>query len=253
MDWDTGSVDSQRTADSVQSVENRVIQPEAYDYSKLTDLSGVPICAMCDHLIEEGQPKTELFCKHNLHTLCFTSGYYNLDISRCMRCNRSYFTEADHQNQEPIIATLREKKQMKKQNKVHTLREEVFANKELLTDLKLVKKSIREASGSSTKFRTYAKQTGRLFQEEMKPLKDILRESRKKYRGKIMKSEEMKQWRKKKARASYFTRVFDQKYPNYSLDRLSSIPELKIPNRWSMRRALHIYSWTINRFLPVHL
>ncbi len=258
MEDETGTVETHYSSDIDDSIlseeeplENRVIQPEAYDYSKVTDLSGVPICVMCDRLIEENQPKTELFCKHNLHTLCFCAGYWNLDITKCMRCEQPYFSQVDRMNNPEVVQTLRKKSGDKKKKKLEDFEGQVLKNKELLTDLKIVKKSIREARAAANKFRMFGRAKGREFQQETQTLCDILRATKKRYKDAIIKGEEIKLWRKKKARASYYYRVFEQKYAPYTIDRLTSIKSLKIPDRWSIRRALHIYSWSVNRWLRI--
>jgi hypothetical protein len=232
-------------------LENRVIQPEAYDYSKLVDLSGVPICAMCDRLIEENQPKTELFCKHALHTLCFCTGYWNLDIHKCMRCERPYFSQTDRINNPEIVETLNKKKVSKKNKKLETFEEEVLQNKELLQDLKIVKKSIREASAAANKFRKFGRAKAREFKEETQTLVNMIRDTKKRYKDSIMNSEQMKLWRKKKARALYFYRVFEQKHTPITIEKLGAIKALKIPDRWTIRRSIHIYSWSLNLWLRI--
>lgn len=229
-------------------LENRVIQPT--DYTAVADLSGIPICIGCDRLIEEKQSKTSLACGHIYHFQCIVSAFWDHHTRDCLRCNAPIFDRVQDQETFTII---RQKKAARLRKKVEDLEKEVRSNKELLQDLKIVKKSVREASAAGTKFRKFGRQVSREFKEETKTLQDILIATKNRYREKLAKSQQISDWRKKKARAAYYMRVFNQKYHRYNFDRLSSISSLKVPNRWNVRRALHIYSWTINRWFRLKI
>lgn len=238
---------------SEEPVENRVIQPEAqaerYDYSAQTDLSGVPICGLCTRLIEENQSKTVLACSHSLHTFCLLTCYWHHDIRRCMKCDVEYYNPQDVN--EEVWARFGRLRNDKRQKKVQSLNEQVMANKDLLADLKYLKKSFRETSGAAKRFRSFGRQLRSEYQEETKTLQDILKATKKRYKERLMKSPQMAEWRKKKARTGYYMRLFNQKYRNFPFETLTVIRELKLPTRWNLRAALHIYSYTINRWFRI--
>jgi hypothetical protein len=253
MDSETSSITMESDG---EQLENRVIQPTAYDYTRVIDLSGVPICGLCDNLVEENQSKTVLACKHIFHIGCVLATYWEEGIHRCNLCNGSYFTEEEYgyrgaHTVRVFENAIRQKKREESKKKLEKLTVEVTSNKDLLKDLKIVKKAIRESSAASKKFRSLGRRYSREFSEEVNTMKQIILARKKEYKTKLMRSAEMIDFKRKRSRASYFMRVFDQKYRAYPFETLQKIPGLKIPNRWSIRRAISLYSWTINRWFRI--
>jgi hypothetical protein len=243
-------MDTPYTSDEEDELENRVIQPDAqaeqYDYTKDKDLSGVFICQICDRLIEPDQPKTELMCHHTFHTYCcfhYILFHYNLDRGpmTCTTCGTNIYRELYQDNNENrnLHNHFQEKKRIKKEAKLKKFEEEVMADKGLLADLKIVKRSITEAKKACTAYTRIEKAHAREFHTESDNLRKILQSLKDDRMKRIKSSEEAKVWRSKRARAAFFIRAFERKYPDYSLPSLHTIKRLKIPNRWQLNRILY--------------
>ena len=85
-------------------VENAVYVP----VNILTDLSGIPICMLCDRLMEEDQPKCELLCRHTFHTFCIMETIFNdRGPERCITCNETLFRHrhTEYENEAQIALT----------------------------------------------------------------------------------------------------------------------------------------------------
>jgi hypothetical protein len=218
-------------------LENTVHTPENL---LLTDLSGVPICLICDRLLEEDQPKCELLCHHTFHTYCMMLNFWRDHAQRCCVCNHNIFPERndERENIEEIIV---QKERAKREAKLKKLEEEIMADKELLKDLKFVKRSITEARKASVALKKVQIVQVRAFKEETETMRQMIK-SMQEERIKTMKhSTEAKLYRSKRARAAFYVRVFERKYPGKSLERLRHIPKLKVPGRWELNRILYGY------------
>lgn len=246
MDSPAYTSDNDSDNGSVRSVRNTVHLPT------ITDLSGVPICAICQRLLEEDQPKIKLLCHHSHHTACFLTYYYEeyYAARRCPTCEAPIFADVE---MEEVRTIVREKMHDKKKRRVDSFREKIFQNKELLKDLKFLKKQITASKKSAAAFRRLGRRYMREFNEETNAMKEILTGIKKRQKEALMKSPELKEWRKHRTRAQYYMRMFDLKYRDSPFHTLNMIPELRLPNRWHLRNAFHISWWTIDRWLRIRI
>ena len=241
--------DQEENVEQEGPLENRIVMPtEPYDYSKVSDLSGVPICRICDRLIEAGQVRVELNCHHTFHFSCTIAGIHEDDMYyRCFECRQRVITE-DEMN--AAYQTLGKKQAVKKKKRVLSIEEQIAGNKELLQNLKIVKKSIREASVARRNLDIYCRGVKREYIQETGPIFDLLGSIREKYRSKIIGCDAKKEWVNKKARASYYIRMFDLKYHQFPIDSLRNVTSLRLPTRWRLRQILTFPTWAINHILP---
>lgn len=219
-------------------VENTVHVPENL---LLTDLSGIPICAYCDRLMEDDQPLCTLLCHHKFHTYCVIEHIFNRGEAFCATCNEGIYRLARIAMNNELDDAIVEKKRKKKEEKKKRLEEEVFGNKELMTDLKLVKRSIREARKAGTAFTKIQQTQLRAFNEEAETMKQMLKAMKETRVKNCQSSQECKEYRSKRARAAFFIRAFERKYPGKSLERLRDIQKLCLPSRWELNRILWGY------------
>ena len=231
--------------DDNQSIENTVHLPNHVHH----DLSGVNICGLCARLIEDEQPKTELLCHHVFHSVCFL--YFLDDFNRCSVCN-AQFLQAENIPTE-IRGLVMDRIEARRKNKKQKMLEKVMENKELLADLKLVKRNILHLKKASTSFRKLGRRLKQEFSEETNNMKEMLLAIKKRKKQSLMKSAELKDWKSKRQRLQYYMRVFDLKYRDTPLDTLRMIPSLKLPSRWYMRDILYISPWTIDRWLRIRI
>jgi len=239
-------MDSPYTSDEEDVIENRVIQPdtqaEQYDYTKEKDLSGIFICQICDRLMESDQPKTELLCRHTFHSFCCLHNVFDRGPINCPVCGVNIYRnlyenyETRHHELNNII---REKKRIKKEEKLKKFEDEVMSDKEMLADLKIVKRAITEAKKACTAYTRIEKTQTTEFHTESENLRKILESLKGERMKRIKGSEEAKDWRSKRARAAFYIRAFERKYPDRTLPSLHSIKKLKIPNRWQLHRILY--------------
>jgi hypothetical protein len=228
-----------------EELENRVIQPDAqaeqYDYTKEKDLSGIFICQICDRLMEPDQPKSELMCHHTFHTLCCLHYLFDRGPTSCITCGTNVFGNLyeDNQAHHDIHHIINEKRRTKREEKLKRFEKEVMADKELLADLKIVKRSIAEARKASTAFNKFQIVQCREFQTESENLVKIIESMKNERLKRVKQSNEAKIYRSKRARAAFFMRVFERKYPDKSLNALHPIKKLKIPCRWQLHRILY--------------
>jgi hypothetical protein len=208
----------------------------------LTDLSGIPICQLCDRLLEEDQAKCELLCRHTFHTVCIVETIFgDRGPATCATCGEGIYRLRNTEINEEAHIAITEKKQAKREEKKRRLEQEVLGNKELMTDLKLVKKSISEARKAGTAFTKIQQVQVRAFNEEANTMKQILKgmkDSRIKF---CQMSPECKSYRSKRARAAFFIRAFERKYPGKSMEKLRDISKLRLPSRWELNRILWGY------------
>ena len=231
------------------NLENTVHTPEN---PIITDLSGIPICQICDRLLEEDQPKCELLCHHTFHTCCILLNIYNGHANRCTVCNENVFP-IRNQEGENIQEIIVQKERTKREVKLKKLEEDIMADKELLTDLKIVKRSISEARKASVALKRLQIVHVRAFKEETETMKQMIK-SMQDERIKIIKnSAESKLYRSKRARAAFFVRSFDRKYPGKSLDRLRHLHKLRIPGRWELNRILYGFGLRSYYRMRVHI
>ncbi len=219
------------------NVENTVHTP---GNPILTDLSGIPICQICDRLLEDDQPKCELLCHHTFHTYCMMLNFWRDHAQRCCVCNTNIFPErnGERENIEEIIV---QKERAKRETKIKKLEEEVMDDKELLKDLKFVKRSITEARKASSALKRVQVVQVRAFKEETETMKQMIKSMQDERIKTIKNSAEAKLYRSKRARVAFFVRAFDRKYPEKTLDRLRHIRKLRVPSRWELNRILYGY------------
>ena len=222
-----------------EHVENTVHVPENI---LLTELSGVPICMLCDRLMEEDQPQCELHCHHSFHTFCIMDTIFNdRGPTICIVCNQYVFERNNTQYNNEAQVAIHEKKLAKREQKKKRLEEEVLGNKELMTDLKLVKKAIREARKAGAAFTKIQQTQIRAFNEEAETMKQMLKGMKEARIRTCQLSQECKEYRSKRARAAFFIRAFERKYPGKSMERLRDIQKLRLPSRWELGRILWGY------------
>lgn len=246
MDSPAYTSDNDSDTESVRSVRNTVHAPVAHDH---TDLSGVPICLVCDRLLEEDQPQIQLMCHHSYHTACFLTFFYEDYYRRCPTCQVPVMGHLVDEVRTIISERIRQKKEKKKES----LRDKVMANKELIADLKVVKKHMAQARKSSVAFRQLGRRVQREFNQETAAMKEILKGIKKRQKEALLKSAEMKEWKTKRMRAQYYMRIFDLKYRDTPLNLLNTVPEFRLPSRWAMRSAFHISWWVIDRWLRIRI
>ena len=220
-----------------EEIQNTVIQP--FLTQRAIDLSGIPICNICDHLLEGNQAQCELLCHHKFHTICIMTYVFRNGPVRCIECGEDFYRYQDAAN---IATEIAEKTQRIiekiQREKLNRFEEEVFADNELLLDLKNVKKYIKEARKSALVFQKLQGINLREFKQEANNLKELI-QSMKDRRLKILKdSSESKLYNSKRARANFYIRVFERKYPTKKLIDLHAIRRLKIPSRWELNRIL---------------
>jgi hypothetical protein len=81
----------------------------------------------------------------------------------------------------------------------------------------------------------------RAFKEETETMKQMIKSMQDERIKTIKNSTEAKLYRSKRARAAFFVRAFDRKYPEKSIDRLRKIQKLRVPGRWELNRILYGY------------
>ncbi len=118
-----------------------------------------------------------------------------------------------------------------------------MADKEILTDLKIVKRSITEARKAALCFKKFQTVQVRAFDEESDTMRKMLKSMKEDRIKTIKNSAESKFYRSKRAKAAFFIRAFERKYPGKSLDRLRQIQKLRLPSRWELNRILWGYGY----------
>lgn len=224
--------------DEPEPVANTVLfpQPRPDGYA---DLSGVAICRVCDRLLEDTQAQSQLLCFHKFHTFCITHFLFQYAGNRCPTCEQNIWNRADYGMNHEIDTAIREKNRLAREKSLQTLESAVSENKELLGDLKIVKRSIREARKALIAYHKVGKQYGDGFREETKQLCEIMKTMKEQAIRKIQKSDQAKEYRSKRARAAFYIQSFDRKYPSYTLARLRDIKKLSLPSRWDLNRILY--------------
>lgn len=236
MESDSESENEQFEYQDTEDIRNTVFLPTSAVEAKQNDLSGIPICAICDRILEDTEPQAQLLCFHKYHTYCFAHVVFHEGRNRCITCNGPiWINEFQTEAEEAIL----EKKRLRHEKRLETLESEISTNKELLADLKLVLKSIREARKAQRGLSVLGKQTGRTYREETRQLCEILKNMKEKAYKTIYSSPEAKQYRSKRARASFYLHAFQRKYPNQNFEKLRELPKLRIPGRWELNRILY--------------
>lgn len=188
----------------------------------------------------------ELMCAHFFHTECLVVHWYDNEMS-CPSCHMNVFN-----NQVRTASTTRH--QESQQKKEEKFGEEYNQSKDLRLDIKAIKKQVastRRARGAYTKF---AGSKRREWNQESKPLLDLLRVKQKEFARALQLCPQLKTWNSERAKLSRIVARFERKHTQYTFRKLQDYRFLKLPSVWDYRYLTSTsYRWRPGRYFRIRL
>jgi hypothetical protein len=209
------------------------------------DLSGATLCMLCANAMLGEQPKTELLCGHFFHTECLILHWYDQEMC-CPSCHMNVFNA-----QIRTAATTRE--QATRDKREQTFSEEYIQNKELRLDIKTIKKHIASTRRARSRVTMFGNQKRREWNEESKPLVDLLKVKQKEMMRSLQMCPELKTWKSERLKLTRIVNQFERKYTHHTFRALQNYTFLKLPSHWDYRSLTALPRWRIGRYFHIRV